>query len=200
MCVSCIWTEPIADLASVEVTVRVSEWNIYTASSPNPHPLGYMRKPSPHLYLNQLPFIVLNQTVQTLHPSSFSTEMTLPYLGGGESEFKIVSFVEGRSNVSALWQTYCEKKFVILSLVAPEGKLATKTYDEVGCGARKLEIVCGGVVYFVTLYLVAVQMLWIKIITGDRWLMAMSRWIDLLNMLELWSGLELLYRISASCN
>ena len=25
MCVSCIWTEPIADLASVEVTVRVSE-------------------------------------------------------------------------------------------------------------------------------------------------------------------------------
>ena len=53
--------------------------------------------------------------------------------------------------------------------------MATKTCDEVGCGARKLEIVCGGVVYFVTLYLVAGQMLWIKIITGDRWLMAMPR-------------------------
>ena len=48
---------------------------------------------------------------------------------------------------------------MILSLVTPEGKLATKTYDEVGCEARKLEIVCGGVVYFVTLYLVAGQML-----------------------------------------
>ena len=124
--------------------------------------------------------------------------MTVPYLGGGESEFKVVSFVKGRSNVSTLWQTYFEKTRVILSLVAPEGKLDTKTYGEVGCEARKLEIVCGGVVYFVTSYLVAVRMLWIKIITGGRWLMVMPRWIDLLNMLDLWSGIELLYRISAS--
>ena len=92
--------------------------------------------------------------------------------GGDEALFEAVGHGDEEKPFLTLteWKNQCEFQCLECGKVFRDAstaqkhvferhKLDTKTYGEVGCEARKLEIVCGGVVYFVTSYLVAVRML-----------------------------------------